>query len=97
MRWVLVDCEVLRALRVVTLVWWSGRSGLVHGVTAVQKAESVALGNGSSVRGGSRLEADGATHLVGKAERSGLTERERLNGKPGVKYVLCSCSSLPNN
>jgi hypothetical protein len=63
----------------------------VHGSVSVQKAESVVQANGSGIRGGNKLEpGDGAAQLVGKAERGGLPERERPNGKGGAKYVLCS-------
>ena len=57
----------------------------------MQKAESVVQANGSGIRGGSKSEVgDGAAQAVGKAERGGLAERERSNGKGGAKYVLCS-------
>jgi hypothetical protein len=82
---------------VLTRVWCFDRSGPVHGVTSVQKAESGALANGSSIRGASKMDAEGPSHLVGKAERSGLTERDRLNGKPGVKYVFYGGCGLLHN
>ncbi len=68
----------------------SGRSGLVHGTTSVQKGESVVQVNGSSIRGNSKVELEGASYAMGKLERFDMTERERSNGKPGAKYVSCS-------
>lgn len=68
----------------------SGRSGLVHGTTSVQKGESGVQVNGSSIRGSGKIELEGASYAVGKLERFDMTERERLNGKPGAKYVFCS-------
>lgn len=66
----------------------SGRSGLVHGTTSVQKGGSGLQVNGSSIRGSSRTELEGASYAVGKLERVDLTERDRLNSKPGAKYVF---------
>lgn len=63
------------------------RSGLVHGTTVVQKGGSAVQVNGSSIRGSSRTELEGASYTVGKLERVEMTERERLNGKPGAKPI----------
>jgi len=68
----------------------SSRSGLVHGTTSVQKGESAVQVNGSSIRGSSKIELEGASYAAGKLDRVDMTERERLNGKPGSKYVFCS-------
>lgn len=59
----------------------------MHGSLTVQKAESFVLANGSGIRG-SKLEGDVVAQSVGKADRAGLSERERSNGKAVAKYVL---------
>lgn len=66
----------------------------MHGSLSVQKAESVVLANGSGIRGGSKLEGDVGAQSVGKADRTGLSERERSNGKGVAKYVLCIACRL---
>lgn len=68
----------------------TGRSGLVHGTTSVQKGESGVQVNGSSVRGSSRSDLEGSSYALEKSERFDMTERERVNGKLGAKYVCCS-------
>lgn len=70
----------------------TGRSGLVHGTTSVQKGESGVQVNGSSIRGSSKIELDGSSYALEKSERFDMTERERerVNGKLGAKYVCCS-------
>lgn len=60
----------------------------MHGSLSVQKAESVALTNGSGVRGGGKVEGDVGAQSLGKADRASLSERERANGKGVAKYVL---------
>lgn len=63
----------------------------MHGTASVQKLESGVQGNGSSIRGSSKIEPEGASYAAGKLERFDVTERERLIGKPGAKYVFfCS-------
>jgi hypothetical protein len=66
------------------------RSGPVHGVTSIYKAEISAQANSLSMRGLSKGDSDGVTPGGERGDRSIFSERERDTLKNEVRYVSCS-------
>lgn len=71
-----------------TLVPGCDRSGPVHGITSIQKAEAAAQMNGTNVRGSSKGDSDAAPPSTERGDRYSAPERERPLSKNGVKYVF---------
>ncbi|CAM6115919.1 unnamed protein product [Calypogeia fissa] len=73
------------------------RSGPVHGITSVHKAESTAQINGLPARGGSKSESEGTPAVPERAERVSIPDRERTVSKNGIKPPPSREESHPGN
>ncbi len=72
------------------------RSGPVHGITSIHKAEVSAQANGLNMRGPNKGDSDGVISVGERGDRSAFSERERTTPKNEVRCVSHSmiCSNL---